>query len=212
MFAGAREAHAAAPAACSAVSEAVHATSKAAEPGRQVSAVGGRRRARRRAAVPGPGNTAADAPPRRRRRPVVPNDDEIDGSTTHLAQLRTHEAAIMAASRAHEGRAQGADDAYQRAREARDHKKAVIAEDNAKLGRFQRGCAKLKPRPTKEEARRAGQVPAEGGARGRRVRPRPPAPPPPGGRSRRRPPASARRSAGSSSTSCGRRCSRASAR
>ena len=82
----------------------------------------------------------------------MPNDDEIDGSTT-LAQLRTHEAAIMAASRAHEDALKALTTRYQRVRAKmyRDHKKAVIAEDNAKLGRFQRGCAKLKPRPTKEE-------------------------------------------------------------
>ena len=103
--------------------------------------------------VPSPGkaDTAADAPPADAPA-VVPNDDEIDGSTT-LAQLRTHEAAIMAASRAHEDALKALTTRYQRVRAKmyRDHKKAVIAEDNAKLGRFQRGCAKLKPRPTKEE-------------------------------------------------------------
>ena len=73
----------------------------------------------------------------------MPTDDEIDASTT-LAALRTHENKILASTRSHEDALARLQTLYKhvRAKMYRDHKLAVIAEDNAKLQRFQGGCSK----------------------------------------------------------------------
>lgn len=75
----------------------------------------------------------------------VPSEEAIDGTTT-LAGLRLHEHAIMAATRSHEDLLAKLQTLYKRVRAKmyRDHKLAVIAEDNAKLQRFQGGCPKPK--------------------------------------------------------------------
>ena len=76
---------------------------------------------------------------------AVPTEDAIDASTT-LPELRTHEANILAATRTHEDEVARLQNLYTKVRKKmyRDHKLAVIAEDNAKLQRFQGGCSKPK--------------------------------------------------------------------
>ena len=95
--------------------------------------------------APGSSSTAvADA--------AVPTEDQVDASLT-LQQLRQQEATIMAATRTHEDALGRLQNLYKRVRAKmyRDHKSAVIAEDNAKLQRFQGGCPKPKEVASKEE-------------------------------------------------------------
>jgi hypothetical protein len=75
----------------------------------------------------------------------VPSEEAIDASLT-LPELRNHEAAILTATRAGEDALARLQTLYKkvRAKMYRDHKLAVIAEDNAKLQQFQGGCPKPK--------------------------------------------------------------------
>lgn len=77
----------------------------------------------------------------------------IDAATT-LATLRTYEESILQATRRHEDALARLQGRYRsvRAKMYREHKRSVIAEDNARLSQFQGGCSKLPPgKPTKSE-------------------------------------------------------------
>ena len=76
---------------------------------------------------------------------ALPSEEQVD-SATPLEQLRSQEAAILEKRRRHEEALARLQARYQKVRQKmyRDHKKAVISSDNAKLTRFQGGCAKPK--------------------------------------------------------------------
>ena len=75
----------------------------------------------------------------------MPSEEQVDGATT-LEQLRVQEAAILETRRRHEEVLARLQVRYQKVRQKmyREHKSAVIRSDNAKLARFQGGCAKPK--------------------------------------------------------------------
>ena len=83
---------------------------------------------------------------------TVPSDDEVDAAPT-LRDLRAQEGAIMRATREHEDALNKLQTLYKRVRAKmyRDHKSAVIAEDNSALMRFQAGCPKPKEVASKAE-------------------------------------------------------------
>lgn len=68
----------------------------------------------------------------------VPSEDAIDQSMT-LQALRGHEGTILAATRVHEDALSRLQTLYKRVRAKmyRDHKAAVIAQDNSALTQFQ---------------------------------------------------------------------------
>ena len=76
---------------------------------------------------------------------VMPSEEQVDGATT-LEQLRGQEAAILETRQRHEEALARLQARYQKVRQKmyRDHKKDVISQDNAKLAKFQGGCAKPK--------------------------------------------------------------------
>ena len=82
----------------------------------------------------------------------VPTEEEVDASTT-LPELRRHEGTIMQATRSHEDALTKLQTLYKRVRAKmyRDHKQAVIREDNSALQQFQAGCPKPKEVASKEE-------------------------------------------------------------
>lgn len=75
----------------------------------------------------------------------VPSDEKIDNATA-LDTLRSFEGAILAATRSHEESLAALREQYVRVRAKmyRDHKQAVIEQDNSALRRFQGGCPKPK--------------------------------------------------------------------
>jgi len=77
---------------------------------------------------------------------ALPSEEQVNEATT-LEQLQEQEAAILETRQRHEEALAQLQARYQKVRQKmyRDHKKAVIEKDNAKLARFQGGCAK----PTK---------------------------------------------------------------
>jgi hypothetical protein len=82
----------------------------------------------------------------------VPTEDQVDAAKT-LTELRAQEGAIMRDTRVHEDALGKLQTLYKRVRAKmyRDHKSAVIAEDNSALQQFQSGCPKPKEVANKEE-------------------------------------------------------------
>jgi hypothetical protein len=76
---------------------------------------------------------------------AMPSEEQVDSATT-LEQLREQEAAILETRQRHEEALAGLQARYQKVRKKmyQDHKKDVISQDNAKLAKFQGGCAKPK--------------------------------------------------------------------
>ena len=76
---------------------------------------------------------------------AMPSEEQVDGATT-LEQLRAQEAAILETQRRHEEALARLQARYQKVRKKMytDHKKEVISQDNARLAKFQGGCAKPK--------------------------------------------------------------------
>ena len=76
---------------------------------------------------------------------ATPSNDVIDAALT-LPTLRSYEGAILKATRQLEDILATLQSKYKRVRAKmyREHKHAVIAEDNSALERFQRGCPKPK--------------------------------------------------------------------
>lgn len=76
---------------------------------------------------------------------VMPSEEQVDGATT-LEQLRAQEAAILETQRRHEEALARLQARYQKVRKKMytNHKKEVISQDNARLAKFQGGCAKPK--------------------------------------------------------------------
>ena len=82
----------------------------------------------------------------------VPTEEAVDAAKT-LPDLRAQEGAIMKATRRHEEVLGKLQTLYKRVRAKmyRDHKQAVIKEDNSALQQFQAGCPKPKEIASKEE-------------------------------------------------------------
>ena len=83
---------------------------------------------------------------------TVPTDEQVDATLT-LHDLRAQEGAILKSTRDHEDALTRLQTLYKRVRAKmyRDHKSAVIAEDNSALQQFQAGCPKPKEVANKEE-------------------------------------------------------------
>ena len=83
---------------------------------------------------------------------TVPSLEQVDATPT-LRDLRAHERATLRATREHENVLIQLQGLYKhiRAKMYREHKSAVIAEDNSALSQFQAGCPRPKEAATKED-------------------------------------------------------------